>query len=94
LNEILATPNEAGGRIHAREDARSHLISMISKHQCDVTHKLEKTGSPYALVFTKTDGSFNRRAQRFAADLKLLAKVNELLGGQTEHLVARECFRI
>jgi hypothetical protein len=84
LNEILTAPNEDGGRIHAREDMRSHLITMISRHQCDVTHKLEKTGSPYALVFTKTDGSFKRRAQRFVADQKLLETVNELLGGQAE----------
>jgi hypothetical protein len=89
LNEILAAPDEAGGRIHAREDMRSHLITMISRHQCDVMHKLEKTGSPYALVFTKTDGSFKRRAQRFVADKKLLETVNELLDGQTEQLVAR-----
>lgn len=87
LNEILAAPDEAGGRIHAREDMRSHLITMISRHQCDVTHKLEKTGSPYALVFTKTDGSYKRRAQRFVADQKLLETVNELLDGQTDRLI-------
>lgn len=89
LNEILAAADESSGRIHAREDMRSHLITMISRHQCDVTHKLEKTGSPYALVFTKTDGSFKRRARRFVADQKLLEMVNELLDGQNEHLVGR-----
>lgn len=89
LNEILAAPDESGGRIHAREEMRSHLVTMISRHQCDVTHKLEKTGSPYALVFTKTDGSYKRRAQRFVADQKLLETVNELLDGQTEQLAAR-----
>jgi hypothetical protein len=89
LNEILAAPDQAGGRIHAREDMRSHLTTMVSRHQCDVTHKLEKTGSPYALVFTKTDGSYKRRAQRFVADQKLLETVSQLLDGQTEQLVAR-----
>lgn len=88
LNEILAAPNEATGRIHAREDMRSHLITTISRHQCDVTHKLEKTGSPYALVFTKTDGSYQRRLKRYCADQELLETVNDLLCGQTERLVA------
>ena len=63
---------------------RTHLISAVAKHQCDVTHKLEKTGSPHALVFTKTDGSFQRCAKRFAWDQKLLETVDELLKGQVE----------
>jgi hypothetical protein len=79
LNQILADPLAATGRIPAREDARSHLISMIHKHQCDVTHKLEKKGSPYSLVFTKTNGSFERRMKRYVADRELLKTVHSLL---------------
>lgn len=79
LNAFLADPQAATGRIPARDDRRGHLLSEVRAHDCDVTYKLEKTGSPYALVFTKTDGSFKRRADRYAADLKLLGTVQELL---------------
>ena len=79
LNAILADPHAATGRLPAREESRSHLMGSIEKHECDATHKLEKKGSPYALVFTKTSGSFERRMKRFTADQKLLATVNELL---------------
>jgi hypothetical protein len=83
LNLFLADASAATGRISARDDRRYHLISQINKHQCDVTHKLERKGSPYALVFTKTTGSFERRQKRYAADQKLLSIVNGLLAVHT-----------
>ncbi|OWK38182.1 2OG-Fe(II) oxygenase [Fimbriiglobus ruber] len=79
LNAFLADPHAPTGRIAAAESTRSHLLSGIQKHQSDVTSKLEKKGSPYALVFTKTNGSFERRMERYVADLKLLDTVNALL---------------
>ena len=72
LNAFLANPVNEIGRIPAREDMRQHLIGMIQRHRCDVKHALERKGSPFSLVLTKTTGSFERAVKRFQADLKLL----------------------
>ena len=72
LNAFLTDPANEVGRIPAREDARQHLVGMIGRHQCDVKHGLERKGSPYSLVLTKTTGSFDRAMKRFEADRLLL----------------------
>lgn len=72
LNAFLADAANEIGRIPAREDMRSHLIAMIDRHQCDVRHALERKGSPYSLVLTKTTGSFERAVKRFEKDRRLL----------------------
>ena len=81
LKAFLADPLAETGRIKAPEANRSHVIDRIRHHECDVTHKLEKKGSPYALVLTKTNGSFERQVRRHAANCKLLETVEELLAG-------------
>lgn len=75
LNAFLADPANEVGRIAGREDVRDHLVFMIRRHQCDVTHVLERKGSPYSLVLTKTSGSFDRAVKRFEADRSLLSKL-------------------
>ncbi len=72
LNAFLADPANEVGRIPAREDMRQHLIGMITRHQCDVKHVLERKGSPFSLVLTKTTGSYERTVKRFDANRKLL----------------------
>jgi len=72
LNAFLADPVNEIGRIPAREDMRQHVIGMIQRHRCDVKHALERKGSPFSLVLTKTTGSFERAVKRFQTDLKLL----------------------
>jgi hypothetical protein len=72
LKAFLADPANEVGRIPAREDMRQHLISTIERHQCDVKHALERKGSPYSLVLTKTRGSFERAVKRFEANRRLL----------------------
>jgi hypothetical protein len=73
LKAFLADPANEVGRIPAREDLRLHLIHIINKHQCDVKYALERKGSPYSLVLTKTTGSFDRALKRFEADCRLLS---------------------
>ncbi len=75
LKTFLADPASEVGRIAAREDERRHLVSMIQEHQCDVTSDLERKGSPYSLVLTKTTGSFERAVKRFEADCRLLGEL-------------------
>jgi uncharacterized protein YbgA (DUF1722 family) len=73
------------GRIAAREDARQHLADVIHQYQCDVKHALERKGTPYSLVLTKTTGSFKRAVKRFDTDRKLLNELpNELPSGGEE----------
>ncbi len=72
LMAFLADPAHEVGRIPAREDVRRHMTTMISRHQCDVEHALERQGSPYSLVLTKTLGSFDRAVKRFEQDCRLL----------------------
>lgn len=72
LSDFLRNATAQVGRIPAREDIRSHLIQEIAKHRLDVTHQLEKLSSPYSLVLTKTQASFERSLERFRLDKKLL----------------------
>ena len=72
LNAFLADPAREVGRIPAAEAMRQHLIGKIGRHQCDVKHALERKGSPYSLVLTKTTGSFVRAVKRFEEDSRLL----------------------
>lgn len=75
LKAFLADAAHEVGRIAAREDMRQHLISTIDRHQCDVKHALERRGSPYSLVLTKTTGSYERAVKRFEADRRLLSEL-------------------
>ena len=72
LNAFLSDPTEETTRIPARDDRRQHLTGVIGRHQCDVKHTLERKGSPYSLVLTKSTGSFDRAVKRFHADQTLL----------------------
>jgi hypothetical protein len=73
LKAFLADPVHEVGRISAREDIRQHLMDRINWHRCDVKHSLERNGSPYSLVLTKTTGSFDRAVKRFEAYRRLLS---------------------
>jgi hypothetical protein len=75
LNAFLADARQEVGRIAAREDLRSHVIEMIRRRRCDVKHALERKGSPFSLVLTKTTGSYDRALKQFEADQKLLASL-------------------
>jgi hypothetical protein len=75
LTSFLADPASEVTRIAAPEAMRGHLISMIEKHRCDVKHALERRGSPYSLVLTKTTGSFQRAVQEFAINRRLLSEL-------------------
>jgi hypothetical protein len=75
LTAFLDDPASETTRIPAAERSRQHLIDMIGQGQCDVKHSLERKGSPYSLVLTKTAASFDRAVQRYEKDLELLASL-------------------
>lgn len=72
LQAFLADPANEVGRIRAAEMTRHHVIVMINQQHCDVTHTVERQGSPHSLVLTKTTGSYQRAVQRYKTDCRLL----------------------
>jgi len=80
LSAFLKDSTAEVGRISAREEDRLHLIREISRHRCDVTHQLEKFRSPYTLVLTKTQESFERALRRYQLDSALLKELPESPG--------------
>jgi len=72
LNEFLRDPECEVTRIKAREDRRDHVESNIREYRCDVSHKLERIGSPHSLVLTKTTGSHEHALKQYATYVKLL----------------------
>lgn len=72
LNAFLRDATQEVGRIPAREDMRDHVTHMITRHRCDVKHALERKGSPYSLLLTKTNGSYDRAVRRYKTDRRLL----------------------
>lgn len=72
LKAFLADPENEVGRIPAREDIRRHLMDTINRHNCDVKHELERKGSPFSLVLTKTTGSFDRAVKEYETNRRLL----------------------
>lgn len=71
LKTFLADGALAVVKIRASEDLREHLSRKIDRRRCDVKHDLERRGSPYSLVLTKTTGSFDRALERYLADCRL-----------------------
>lgn len=72
LQAFPADPANEVGRIRAAEMNRQHVIGTISQQQCDVTHTVERQGSPHSLVLTKTTGSYKRAVNRYEANCRLL----------------------
>ena len=73
LNKFLADAKVETLAIPATQYERDDIIRTVNTHQCDVTHRWERTGNRYQLVFTKTLGSYERAMKQHADDLKLLA---------------------
>lgn len=78
LNSFLADPDSETRRIRAREDLRLHLIDAIRRYACDVTHEVDRKGTPFSLVLTKTTGAYERDVQRFENNLRLLGRLPTL----------------
>jgi len=73
LNKFLADPSSETLTIPATAYERDDMIRTVNRDHCDVTHRFERTGNRYQLVFTKTLGSYEQAIKQHADDLKLLA---------------------
>jgi hypothetical protein len=79
LNKFLADPRTETLAIPASVYERDDIIRTVTIHQCDVTHRWERAGNRYQLVFTKTLGSYEREVKQHADDLKLLTKLDAIM---------------
>jgi len=77
LNEFLADPEAETLTIPAAENQRSQIISTVRRYGCDLSHRLEKKGSPHRLVFTKTLGSWERAVAQYETNIKLHAQITK-----------------
>jgi predicted 2-oxoglutarate/Fe(II)-dependent dioxygenase YbiX len=75
LKQFLANAEQEQWVFKAAEARRTHLQGVISQHKCDVDCKTQKGGTPYRLICTKNQASYQRRVEQRAQDVQLLAKL-------------------
>jgi len=64
LDTFLRDPRRPCERFPLREARRQHLLEVIRQHSCDLDTAVERRGSPYSLVCTKTTASYQRAIAR------------------------------
>ncbi|SJM95788.1 conserved hypothetical protein [Crenothrix polyspora] len=75
LKQFLANAEQEQWVFKAAEARRTHLAGVISQHKCDVDCKTQKGGTPYRLICTKNQASYQRRVDQRTQDLQLLNKL-------------------
>jgi hypothetical protein len=78
LKRFLGDPAESVHRFRAKEERRKHLAAQIAHHQCDLSLKTERTGSPHTLVCTKTTASYHASVQTYQRNQEHLASVRSI----------------
>jgi hypothetical protein len=64
MDTFLRDPRRPCERFPLREARRQHLLEVIRQHSCDLDTAVERRGSPYSLVCTKTTASYQRASAR------------------------------
>ena len=75
LRLFLADPDRKSWIFKAAEAKRSHVEESIRRSGCDLDLATERRGSPYRLVCTKNQASYDRRAQQRKQDLDDVAQL-------------------
>jgi hypothetical protein len=75
LDAFLRDPRRPRERFPLRESRRQHLQDIIRQQACDVETTVERRGSPYALVCTKTQASYERALARHRHALEQHARL-------------------
>ena len=78
LKRFLSDPNEEVHRFRVREDRRQHLANIIHQSHCDLDLKTERQGTPYTLVCTKNEASFQAKSKKFHQDQEHLAALRAI----------------
>jgi len=75
LDAFLRDPRRSRERFPLRESRRQHLQDIIRLQACDVETTVERRGSPYALLCTKTQASYERAQARHRHALEQHARL-------------------
>jgi len=75
LSAFLADPSRRIWTIKTAEANRNHLQASMTSNGCDLDVTTDRHGRPYALVCTKNQASYDRRATQRTADLDHLARL-------------------
>ncbi len=78
FRRFMGSADTETSRFPARQDLRDMLTGYIDSNQLDLEYRVEKRGSPYALVCTKTSASLTRDRALQKADRKLLAELRAI----------------
>jgi hypothetical protein len=76
LGRFLAVPERRVWSFKAAESKRAHVSGTVARARCDLDLTTEKCGSPYTLVCTKNQASYDRRAKQRKQDLEDLARLD------------------
>lgn len=73
LGAFLVAPDQQQWRLKAVQDRRTHVEQSVQSAACDLDLTTERRGSPHALVATKNQASYERRAKQRRQDLEHLS---------------------
>jgi hypothetical protein len=76
LGRFLADAERRVWSFKAAETKRAHVSATVARARCDLDLATEKRGSPYTLVCTKNQASYDRRAKQRKQDLEDLAQLD------------------
>ena len=70
LGAFLVAADQREWRLKAPQDRRTHVEQNVRNAPCDIDLATERRGSPHALVATKNQASYERRAKQRRQDLE------------------------
>ena len=73
LGAFLLDPQQPQWRLKAIQHRRSHVEGSVGTDACDLDLTTERRGSPHALVATKNQATYERRAKQRRQDLEHLS---------------------
>jgi hypothetical protein len=79
LSQFLNDPALNIANLPLAEKRRIHLQEVIKRNKLDISYKTVRKGSPFTLVCTKTQGSYEAAAKSYGQDLTYLSKIQRLL---------------
>ncbi len=77
LGAFLLDPHQQQWRLKAIQHRRSHVEGSVRTDACDLDLTTERRGSPHALVATKNQASYERRAKQRRQDLEHVSALGE-----------------
>ena len=75
LAGFLRNPDERTWTLKAAEAVRAHVTSTVQRCRCDLDLDTQRRGSPYSLICTKNQASYERREKQRREDLQDLEQL-------------------